>query len=120
MRLHKKYGLNPTMTTCFFCGEEKGEIALLGAKCKEEAPMHMCIDRVPCEKCKGYMEEGVIFISVRDGESSDNPYRTGKFCAIKKEALRQMLSGDIIKAGICFVEESQWAALGLPTGNVNC
>lgn len=32
IRLHKDFGLNPTLPTCFYCGEETSEIALLGAK----------------------------------------------------------------------------------------
>lgn len=41
VRLHPKYGVNPTIPTCFWCGKDKNEIALLGAAYKEEAPMHM-------------------------------------------------------------------------------
>ena len=28
--LSPKYGVNPTMPVCFWCGEDRGEIALLG------------------------------------------------------------------------------------------
>ena len=31
IRLHKEHSLNPTLCTCFYCGKETGEIALLGA-----------------------------------------------------------------------------------------
>jgi hypothetical protein len=34
MRLHNEYGLNPTIPICFFCGESKDEVALLGANYK--------------------------------------------------------------------------------------
>ena len=30
IRLSEKHGLNPTLGVCFFCGEETGEIGLLG------------------------------------------------------------------------------------------
>lgn len=68
MRLHKKYGVAPTMLTCFFCGKEKGEIALLGSAWKgsTEPPMKMCMDHNPCDECAGYMKQGIILIAVKD------------------------------------------------------
>ena len=41
IRLHKQFGLNPTLSTCFYCGQETGEIALLGASYDGEAPMNL-------------------------------------------------------------------------------
>lgn len=76
--------------------------------------MHMCIDRSPCDKCKGYIKQGVILISVKDGENGDNPYRTGKFCVIKTEAAKKMFTDDVMKARICFVTDTDWGKLGLP------
>jgi len=119
LRLNKKHGLNPTVPTCFICGESKNEVVLLGASYKDEAPMNMCLDKEPCDKCKDYMEKGVIFISVRDGESGDNPYRTGKFCVIKKNSeFLDVIKKDALKKGIVFVEDSMWKKLGLPVKNI--
>jgi hypothetical protein len=47
LRLHSKHGLNPTIPTCYFCGKEKNELVLLGAAYKEQAPMHMTLDKEP-------------------------------------------------------------------------
>ena len=104
IRLHKEHGLNPTMPTCFYCGEEKGEIALLGAAYKGEAPMKMCMDKVPCQKCQDTMEQGLMLIEVRDGETdTENPYRTGKIAAIKLEAARELFTGfDLDKQRVSF------------------
>ena len=52
IRLHKDFGVNPTIPQCLYCGEDKNEVALLGAAYKGEAPMHMIIDRVPCDSYK--------------------------------------------------------------------
>lgn len=30
IKISKKYGVNPTIPVCFFCGEQKNEVALLG------------------------------------------------------------------------------------------
>jgi hypothetical protein len=116
IRLHPKFGVNPTILQCFLCGEDKNELALLGAGYKGEAPKHMCINKEPCDKCKGYMEQGVILIGVKDGESGDNPFRTGRFCVIRDEAVKRMLkdSSAPLKSRVAFIEESTWVALGLP------
>lgn len=52
IRLHPEHGLNPTLCTCFWCGEDTGEIALLGATYNGEAPMHMVLNYEPCAACK--------------------------------------------------------------------
>lgn len=123
IRLHPEHGLNPTIPTCFFCGEPKNEVALLGAAFKGKAPMHLCIDKQPCEKCKGWMEQGVIFCSVRDGETGDNPYRTGKWCVVKTEAVERWPEDElrvrILKTRFCFIEDKVWATLGLPIGDID-
>ena len=123
MKLHPKYGVNPTLTTCFICGETN-EIILVGAHTKKleeagiarsdgEMPMQIgAINKEPCQKCKEYMKQGVILISVRDGESGDNPYRTGGWVVVKKEAAKKIF-GDKIKS-IAFVEDKLWDKVKLP------
>ena len=50
IKLSPKHGLNPTIPVCFWCGEERNEVALLGhsgdgRKHEDfEAPRHMVID----------------------------------------------------------------------------
>ena len=45
IKLSEKYGMNPTIPVCFFCQEEKNEIALLGKlKGDAEAPKIAIID----------------------------------------------------------------------------
>lgn len=121
IRLHPQHGVNPTIPTCWLCGKSKNEVVLLGAAYKEQAPMHMVLDKQPCEECVGWMEQGVIFISVRDGESGENPYRTGKWCVIKAEAVERWhdldpgLKAQILKSRVCFIEDTVWKRMGLPT-----
>jgi hypothetical protein len=104
MRLHKTAGLNPTIPLCFICGKPKNEIALLGAAYKQEAPMHMTVNKEPCEECKELSKRGVVLISVRDGESGDNPYRTGQLIVIKDEAYERIFGK--ITSRFCFVEDA--------------
>jgi hypothetical protein len=116
IRLHPEFGVNPTIPQCYLCGEDKGEVALLGAAYKGQAPMHMCIDKEPCDNCKGYMKQGVIFVGVVDGANHDNPARTGRYCVIKDEAVQRMLkdSKEVLQKRAAFIEESIWKRLGLP------
>ena len=77
------------LTKCFYCGKDNGIIMnktltpFYAAKVKE---LHgKVVDMEPCPKCKEYMEQGIILISIRDGETGNNPYRTGGFVVIKKK-----------------------------------
>lgn len=132
MRLHSKHGLNLTMTTCFFCGETK-DILLIGAQvarakeaglCNPDGKMNAsvgCIDKEPCHKCQECMEQGIILISVKDGDEGDNPYRTGGWVVVKEEAIKRMVSpeeliNDIVKKRVAFIPDEAWNMLGLPKG----
>jgi hypothetical protein len=114
IRLHPKYGINPTIPTCFFCGEQKNEIILMGAAYKGEAPMSIgCVDREPCDKCANLMEKGVMLISVQDNTDHENPYRTGKIVVITFEAAARLFP-TLGKSRMAFVEDSMWKKIGLP------
>jgi hypothetical protein len=122
--LSPKHGVNPAIPLCFFCNEPKNEIILAGRlKDDAEAPQHVVWNYDPCDKCKGYMQAGVICISVRDGESGDNPYRTGGWVVLKDEAVARIITTAdvrdyILKKRIAFVPDNVWDAIGLPRGEV--
>lgn len=114
IRLHKEHGLNPTIPQCFFCGKDKNEILLLGASYKEQAPMHIgVVNKEPCDECKSMMAQGVMLISVKDGEQGENPYRTGRVCVLKVEAAQRMFNS-IGNSRVAFIEDSAWKKIGLP------
>ena len=106
IKLSPKHGLNPTIPVCFFCGNEKNEIALLGQigdrrKGEDfEAPMKMILDFEPCDDCKKKFAEGVLLIEVTQSPEyigmpiAENAYPTGRYVVVKPEAL----NGDF-KAG---------------------
>ena len=78
----------------------------------------------PCDQCLEFMNAGVIFISVRDGESGNNPYRTGNWCVIKDEAITRIVNNeklrdDILKQRVCFLEDKVWDKIGLPKNKEN-
>ena len=76
IKLSPKHGLNPTIPVCFWCGEERNEVALLGhigdgRKHEDfEAPRHMVIDYEPCEKCRAKMALGVTLIEATSKPNS--------------------------------------------------
>ena len=91
IRLSPKHGLNPTIPVCFFCGQEKNELVLLGKMPAKKhtantawgtkstvvddpdpkAPMHAVIDYEPCDACKQAMARGNALIGVVDHPRAD-------------------------------------------------
>ncbi|MCX5778746.1 MAG: hypothetical protein NTU66_05995 [Elusimicrobia bacterium] len=104
MRLHKQFNLNPTIPTCFICGKPKAEIALLGAAYKDEAPMYACLDKEPCTECKELSKKGVVLISIRDGETGSDPYRSGEIIVIQDEAFIRVFGEITSRFG--YIEDS--------------
>lgn len=97
IRISQKHGVNPTMMKCFFCGEEKG-IALLGRlKGDAEAPRSAFLDDKPCDKCKEYMEQGVIVIETKD---DDVDYRLGGFVVVKDRVIEDIVNDEKLKESI--------------------
>jgi hypothetical protein len=93
LRLHPKYGVNPTVVICYWCGKERGDLALLGAAYKGEAPRNMCLDYEPCEECRTKMSLGVVIIEVADSPRSEKQialqegaYPTGRWVVMTREA----------------------------------
>lgn len=135
IKLSKKYGVNPGIPVCFLCNEPKNEVVLFGHIKKknawgaipgtdEPAPHNMVLNKEPCDTCRGYMDQGIILISVRDGESGDNPYRTGGWVVVREEAVERFMEpGDLLdrtKEGrVAFLEDKVWDYLGLPRGGAD-
>lgn len=117
LRLHDKHDVNPTVSVCFFCRNDKKEVVLLGAAFKGKAPHRMILDKVPCDKCKEYMEKGIMFIETKDGEGGDNPERTGRLWVVTEESISKFLKpdkvADLVKKRVVFVSEMATKALGL-------
>lgn len=119
IRLSPKYGLNPTMPVCFWCGEERGDIALMGhigdgRKHEDiEAPKHMVLDYEPCDKCKKNMALGFTVMeatttpnSATSVEMQKGVYPTGRFTVIKREAATRIFDGINPDIGKAFLESS--------------
>ena len=103
LKLSPKDGLNPTISVCFWCGEEKGEIALLGrigdARKGEdiEASMRTIIDYEPCPACLAKMDSGFTVVEATTSPNNttsvpiqEGIYPTGRFVVIKPEAAKRI------------------------------
>lgn len=120
IRVSEKYGVNPAIPVCFFCGKEKNMVILAGRMGIEdkEAPRHAVWDHEPCDECAEYMKQGVMLMSVRDGESGQNPYRTGRMAVVKEEAAKRMFNETICQSRFAFIEDSLWFKMGLPMEDI--
>lgn len=99
IRISPKYGVNPTIPICFFCGEEKHEIALLGKIGKGtedlEAPHYALLDYEPCDECLKKMATGITLVEVSNTPVSanqppiiENAYPTGNWWVVDEDFVR--------------------------------
>lgn len=121
IRLSPQHGLNPAIPLCFFCLEPKNEVLIPGALPNDmPAPQNAVWDWEPCEKCKDWMERGILLISFSESLTSDmtNPYRTGGWVVVKEDAVVRMLDKATARKArevrFLFVTDEAWEALGLP------
>jgi len=113
IRLHPKFGLNPTMPVCFFCGRDTGEVALLGAAYHGEAPTKMVLDKRPCAACEKEWEASIALIEARRINGEIDP--TGRVVVVTREAatriLRQPLLDDVLSVGKALLEPAAFEEL---------
>lgn len=132
IELSPKHGVNPTIPVCFWCGKDKGEIALLGRVREKdhngravkgsdlEAPMKMVLDYEPCDCCKEVFSRGVHLIectpSVSDNrppltrdENGNDMFPTGRTIVLKTEVAQNIFNVDksMLEAGkkLCLPQE---------------
>lgn len=106
--LSPKHGVNPSITHCECCGKEIG-IAMFGKlKGDKEAPKDVFMGL--CDDCQKVIDQkGLMIIEVRDGETGNNPYRTGRLVGITEEAKNRMFKD--ISSPICYMEQSMFSKM---------
>ena len=94
IKVSEKHGLNPCIPICFWCGNEKNEVALLGKLTGDrEAPMSAVLDYEPCPDCKSIMDQGIVIIEAEPTSSRANipafhgSYPTGRWVVVKRDAV---------------------------------
>jgi hypothetical protein len=122
VNVYKDPKVTPYLYRCFFCNEVQGVVLLKGSTkyhSTEEAPHGVILNKEPCQNCVEHMRQGVILISVKDTDETENPYRTGGWCVVKDEAILRLvrpqeLANAIIKKRVAFVPDDAWDMLKLP------
>jgi hypothetical protein len=121
--LHPKYGVNPTLGVCFWCGEEDGTIGLLGLNRGREAKKHTIISFEPCAKCKENMAKGITVIEADQGNSGSpgeiapGTYPTGRWAVVRRDAqfwecVNEPMRSDIMKKGKVFLPRELYEGFG--------
>lgn len=121
--MSKKDGSFVAIPKCYYCNESKNEI-LLHTQFKDISAAHNhIVDMEPCDKCKEFMQQGVILVSIKDGESQEgdppNPYRTGGWWVVREEAAKRIFEEsniDFTKQRFIFIEDSVAEKVGLKKG----
>ena len=120
IKVSPKYGLNPTIPVCFWCGKERGEIALMGrmgnARKHEdlEAPRYAIIDFEPCDECKKKMATGFTLMEVTTTPNEyctaairSGAYPTGRYVVANPDAVKRWFGDESASAGgKAFLESS--------------
>lgn len=107
IRVSEKFGINPTLCVCFWCGGKTGDLALLGRlKGDVEAPRNTVINYEPCKDCKEKMESGIALLEVESVAESGNPpigkgcdhSFTGRFFVVSENLAKQLFrDGGLVK-----------------------
>lgn len=99
IRISKEHGLNPSLAVCFFCGKDKGIVALGKLKGDAKAPKRAVFDYQPCEECAEKMRQGITIIEVTRVDNGARPIQngawpTGRWCVISKEAAEKLFKNN--------------------------
>lgn len=110
--LSPKHGVNPTIPLCFWCGQPKNEIALLGkiGRDDKEAPKNAVLDYRPCEECEKKMAMGFTVLEVTEVPNArtnvpmqKNVYPTGQYVTVQTEAAKKVFGEELVKQGRCLM-----------------
>ena len=114
IRLSEKHGVNPSVETCFVCGNDTGVILFGKLPDDKKAPRSVCIGHI-CDECTETMKVGVFLIEVDLAKTTDkkNPWRTGRLSAIRDEAFRRIFgeNSPALKKRLAFVENELYSKL---------
>lgn len=114
IRLSEKYGVNPTVQKCFWCGGDIG-VALLGKlKGDREAPRELVLDYSLCTECEEKKKKYIHIVEALHEPNYQNQpeiqkdlWPTGRNLWIKDAAFSNIIHGElaenVIKARVALV-----------------
>ena len=115
LKLSPQHGANPSLSTCFWCGEDDGSIILMGRLPNDEpAPRKVCASYEPCPDCQAKMALGITFMEAT--ETIHGPKPTGRWMVVKPEAIERLindpeLATQILHARKTYVEPAVFRSL---------
>lgn len=84
IKLSPKYGANPSILRCICCGKDYAVTILGKLKGDKKAPRE--IYQGLCNDCDGVIKQGgAMIVEVVDGETGNNPCRTGRLVGVSKD-----------------------------------
>jgi hypothetical protein len=117
IKLSPKHGVNPSIATCFWCGEATNSLVLFGRLPNDQEAGMYCgaLDYEPCDKCKENWSQGILLIEAGMSPQSENQpemqkgvYPTGRYLVLKPEAVNRIFTPDaaaeILKHRKCFMD----------------
>jgi hypothetical protein len=120
IRLSEQHGVNPMVVQCFWCGNDRGDLALLGRlPGDKEAPHLGLLDYEPCTKCKEGMTQGITLIEVvtaanKFPEIQSGLWPTGHWWVITEEAAKRVFTLDeVLQKRKAFITPDLAVDLGL-------
>lgn len=93
LQISPKWGLNPTVRICWWCGEDNG-VALLGRmnESDDEAPERSVVDYDACPKCEAHQTSGILIVETSPDPVAGQPegfflpgttdYPTGRWAVV--------------------------------------
>ena len=125
IKLHPKFGVNPTMPVCFWCQKPRGEVALLGNAYKGEAPHQMVSDYEPCDACKAKMAQGITLVEMEPASKRPGQPQmvtgftpTGRWWVLREDAIRRMFTDPLLESMLrtrkAFIAPEHAKEIGLP------
>lgn len=116
IKLSPKHGVNPSVPTCFWCGEAMNMLVLFGRLPNDkEAGMHCGpVSYEPCDKCKEQWDQGILLMEAGTSPQSDGQpelhgaYPTGRYMVMRPEAVERVFNPDeataILKSRKAFLD----------------
>lgn len=118
IKLSPKYGINPSLSDCFFCGKTK-HLFMFGkigkGKTDIEAPQHAIYDYEPCDECKKLWEGKTVVIGCVTEQPADKRapivrskdgdlYPTGSYLVMEREAIKKIFN--VEPKNVIYAEEA--------------
>lgn len=96
-----------SMVKCFWCGGDKGEIAIGEQLKAEEAPRYIITGYDPCQECVDQIADNIRFIEVVNSNPDGRPalhstdgrdfFPTGRMLLLSRESSAKLLTKDVVE-----------------------